>query len=329
VAEGAPGPATGTGAQRGRVVFVDFGQNKVYALADDGGEVLTFGSFEDLVERLRPTVIVVDSLPGKLQNTAAELAKTEITFLRLKNLGKLSEERKNNGVKKTDENDVRLLKTLYHRHPEIFQPLFTTPEELEVRALTELWVEIARMKMDSKRTRTETNNSVAVKIHKNLRNNFEELAREIHEKALRLPLYRRAVDELGLKGPALAYIISHDAIALTTLPRDRMIIRYAMTHRNYRKRPVRSQLLILLARVAVLRGHPRYSQIYHHYRQKGKKHWPAILRVAVRLLRDLRQLREDGQQTQKAGPPAGRRKTRKAGVTTVCAPPKTPKRCDW
>jgi len=158
--------------------------------------------------------------------------------------------------------------------------------------------------MDSKRTRTETNNPVAVKIHKNLRNNFEGLAREIHEKALRLPLYRRAVDELGLKGPALAYIISHDAIALTTLPRDRLIIRYAMTHRNYRKRPVRSQLLILLARVAVLRGHPRYSQIYQHYRQKGKKHWPAILRVAVRLLRDLRQLREDGQQTQKAGPPA-------------------------
>ena len=219
--------------------------------------LLIFESFGDLVERLRPTVIVVDSLPRKLQNTAAGLAKTGITFLRLKNLRGVAEERKANGVRKNHENDAKMLREIYRRHPYMFQPISTSPEELEVRALTELWVEIARMKMDSKRTRTETNNPVAVKIHKNLRNNFEELAREIHEKALRLPLYRRVVDELGLKGPALAYIVSHDEWALKTLPRDKLATRYGMHKRPWRGRPLRGRLLIGLANAAPLHNHPR------------------------------------------------------------------------
>jgi len=300
----APSPATRQGVQGGRVVFVDFGRGKVYAVTADGEEVYTFDSIEDLVGKLSPNAVVIDSLPGKLQKSASELATTGITFLRLKNLGKLSEERKNNGVKKTDENDVRLLKTLYHQHPDLFQPLFTSPEELEVRALTEMWVELAGQRKAARRARTTTEDPVATETYKTLTRLINRLAKRIHEKAMVLPLYRKAVEELGLKGPTLAYIISHDAIALTALPRDKLAVRYAMIDRNYRKRPLRSRLLILLACTAVLNGHPRYSQIYQHYRQKGKRHWQAILRVAKRLLRDLRQLKEDGQQTQKAGPPA-------------------------
>jgi len=296
-----PSPAARTGAQGVRVVFADFGRGKVYALVENGEHVEMFYSLEDMVGRLSPDTIVVDSLPGKLQKTAAEIAKTGIVFLRLKSLGKLSEERKSNGVRKTDENDVKLLRELFHRHPEAFQPLFTSPEELEVRALTEMWVELAGLKKTTKFTRTTFDNPITAEAHKTLKRLMYRLSEEVHQKALKLPLYHRAHEELGLRGPILAYIISHDTIALTTLPRDKLIIRYAMTHRPNRRRPLRSQLLILLARAAVLHGHPRYSQIYQHYRQKGKKHWPTILRVAKRLLRDLRQL---GQRNQKAGPPA-------------------------
>jgi len=66
------------------VIYVDFGSNKVYALTDENNEILVFNNLAELAEKLRPAVIVLDSLPGKLQNTAAELAKTGITFLRLK-----------------------------------------------------------------------------------------------------------------------------------------------------------------------------------------------------------------------------------------------------
>ncbi len=294
----ASSPAARHGAQRGKVVFVDFGRNKVYALTADSDDVSEFDSLVEMVDSLSPAVVVVDSLPSKLQNMAAELAKTGITFLRLKDLKKLSEERKNNGVRKSDEDDVKLLKTVYNKNPNLFQPLFTSPEELEVRALTELWVELAGQKKSAKNARTTTDNPVAVETHRALKRLVEKLSKEIHEKALSLPLYRKAVQEMGLKGPTLAYIISHDSVALTTLPRDKLDIRYDMTDRHWRGRKLRSRLLILLASSTVLNRNPRYRQIYEHYRQKGKKHWPAILRVAKRILRDLRQ------QTQKAGPPA-------------------------
>ena len=89
----APSPAARQGVQ-GRVVFVDFGRDKVYALTADGNGVLVFDSLEDVVGKLSPTVVVLDNLPNKLQNTTAELAKTGITFLRLKDLKKVAEERK-------------------------------------------------------------------------------------------------------------------------------------------------------------------------------------------------------------------------------------------
>ena len=293
--ERAPSPATRHGAHGGRVVFADFGRNKVFALADDGEDVLTFESLGELASKLSPALIVVDSLPRKLQTTAAMLAKTGITFLRLRDLGKLSEERNGNGMEKTDENDIRLLRVLYRRNPGMFQPLLTTPEELEVRALTELWVELAGLKMTSKQARTTTNNPVVAKVSKMLRNGVDELSKEIHEKALNLPLYRKAFEELGLKGPSLAYIVSHDATALTTLPRDRLVLRYHMTgRRKHRGRNIRSRLLITLANTAVLHKHRRYYEVYrkHYERFKARKntHWKAVLRVAERMLKDLHSL---------------------------------------
>ena len=47
------------------VVYVDFGKNKIYALTDDGDEVMVFNNLAELAERLRPAVIVLDNLPGK------------------------------------------------------------------------------------------------------------------------------------------------------------------------------------------------------------------------------------------------------------------------
>ncbi len=298
IALGAPSPATRQGAHGKWVVFADFGRGRVYALTDDGEDVSTFDSLVDLVERLSTTIIVVDSLPNKLQKTAAELAKTGITFLRLKDLKKVSEERENNGVGKSDENDVRLLRTLYRRQPELFQPLFTSPEELEVRALTELWVELVGQRKAAKRARTTTENHVAVEAHKTLRRLVDKLSEEINEKSMKLPLYRKAFEEMGLKGPALAYIISHDSLALATLPRDRLAVRYCMTRLSWKNKTLRSRLLILLTSAAVLHKHPKYGKLYEHYRQKGKRHWPAILRVAKRILRDIHGL------ARKTGPPA-------------------------
>mgnify|MGYP000175393327 CR=1 FL=1 len=304
--ERAPSPATRQGVQGGRVVFVDFGRGKVYAVTADGEEVYTFDSLEDMIGKLSPNAVVIDSLPGKLQKSASELATTGITFLRLKNLRKLSEERKSNGVKKTNENDVKLLRGLFRQHPDLFQPLFTSPEELEVRALTEMWVELAGQRKAAKRARTTTENPVAVEAHKTLQRLGNRLSEEIHQKALELPLYRRVHEELGLKGPSLAYLVSHDAVALTTLPKDKLTVRYALYRRKYRKRPLRSKLLISLANTAVINKHPRYSTTYYSYFEKlaGRRlrHWRAVLRVALIILRDLKKLARENQKA--GGPPA-------------------------
>jgi hypothetical protein len=275
------------------VVYVDFGRNKIYALTDDGDEVMVFNNLAELAERLRPAVIVLDCLPGKQQNATAELAKTGIIFLRLKNLKKLSEERKKNGMQKSDENDVAALKTLFRRNLGDFQPLNETSEELTVRALTELWVQEAFLKKVSKQARTNTSHPIATEIQKTHRRHVEKLAEEIHREALKLPLYRLGDEKLGLRGPALAYILSHDGWALKTLDSDRLQVRYQLVPLR-RRRSKRSRLLIMLANTAVLNNHPRYRPIFEKYMEKfqGQKYayWKAILRVARRILRDLRLL---------------------------------------
>jgi hypothetical protein len=134
----------------GKIVFLDVGPRKNFTRTDDSDEVLVFKNLAELNKRLKPIVIVLDSLPGKLENTAAELAKTGIIFLRLKDPRKVSEERKNNGVNKSDENDVVVLKMLFRRNPDDFQPLFTAPEVFIVKELTEEWATFTLMKKVSK-----------------------------------------------------------------------------------------------------------------------------------------------------------------------------------
>jgi hypothetical protein len=282
----------------GEVVYVDFGRNKIYAITDESNEVLVFNNLAELAERLKPAVIVLDCLPGKQQNATAELAKTGIIFLRLKDLKKLSEERKNNGLRKSDENDVVMLKTLFRRNSDNFQPLNETSEELTVRALTELWVQEAFLKKVSKQARTNTSHPIATEIQKTHRRLVERLAEEIHRKALKLPLYRLAFEHLGLKGPVLAYLLSHDGWAFKTLNSDKLQVRYQLVPLR-RRRSKRSRLLIMLANTAVLNNHPRYRPIFEKYMERfqGQKYayWKAILRVARRILRDLHNLARNTQ----------------------------------
>jgi hypothetical protein len=279
-------------------VFVDFGRNRVYALPEDGEEVVVFNDFLEMFEKLRPTIVVADSYPRKLQATITRLDGA--TFLRLRDLKKLSEERRNNGLRKTDENDVKALREMFYKAPGLFQPLYTSPLELEVRALTELWVELAGIKRAAKYARTTTDNPLAVETHRVLRRYAERLATRIHERAIELPLYRMVVERLGLKGPALAYIISRDTTVFKTLSRTGLETRYELFRRPWRGRRLRSQLLIRLAYSTVTNRNQRYLAIYESYRQRGKRQWQAILRVAKRILRDIRRLAMEAQEAGQA-----------------------------
>jgi hypothetical protein len=238
-------------------VFVDFGRNRVYALPEGGGEVVVFNDFLEMFEKLRPTIVVADSYPRKLLQTMTRF--NGATFLRLRDLKKLSEERKNNGLRKTDENDVKTLREMFYKAPDLFQPLYVSPLELEVRALTELWVELAGIKRAAKYMRTTTDDPLAVETHRVLQRYTKRLATRIHERALELPLYRMAIERLGLKGPALAYVISHGGLMLKTMSRERLIFRFQLTgRRRYKKRNMKSRLMIILARSAVFNKHQGY-----------------------------------------------------------------------
>jgi hypothetical protein len=65
-------------------VFVDFGRNRVYALPEDGEEVVVFNDFLEMFGKLRPTIVVSDSYPRKLLPTMTRLGGA--TFLRLRDL---------------------------------------------------------------------------------------------------------------------------------------------------------------------------------------------------------------------------------------------------
>jgi hypothetical protein len=248
-------------------VFVDFGLGRVYALPEGGGEVVVFNDFLEMFDRLRPRVVVADSYPRKLQQIMTRLGGA--TFLRLRDLKKLSEERRNNGLRKTDENDAKALRLIFYEAPGLFQPLYASSLELEVRALTELWVEMAGIKRAAKNTRTTTNDPLANETHRVLRRFAERLATRIHERAMELPLYRMVVERLGLKGPALAYIISHDTIVFKTLSRTGLERRYELFRRPWRGRGLRSQLLMQLAYATVTNRNQRYLTIYESCRQRA------------------------------------------------------------
>jgi hypothetical protein len=274
-------------------VFVDFGRGRVYALPEDGEEVMVFNDFLGMFGRLRPRVVVADSYPRKLQPTITRLDGA--TFLRLRDLKKLSEERNNNGLRETDENDVKALRQIFYEAPDLFQPLYASPLELEVRALTELWVEMAGIKRAAKYARSTTDDPLAVETHKILRRYTERLATRIHERAMELPLYRMVVERLGLKGPSLAYIVSHDTTSFKTLSRTGLKTRYELFRRRWKSRELRSQLLIGLAYATITHRNQRYLAVYENCRRRGKKHWQATLRVAKRILRDIRRLAMEAQ----------------------------------
>jgi len=279
-------------------VFVDFGRGRVYALPEDGEEVMVFNDFLGMFDRLRPRVVVADSYPRKLQPTITRLGGA--TFLRLGDLKAVSEVRRNNGLRKTDENDVKALRLIFYEAPGLFQPLYASPLELEVRVLTELWVEMAGIKRAAKNTRATTNDPLANETHRVLRRYTEGLATRIHERVLELPLYRMVVERFGLKGPALAYIISRDSIVFKTLSRTGLETRYELFRHPWRGRGLRSQLLIRLAYATVTHRNQRYLAVYESYRQRGKRQWQAIIRVAKRILRDIRRLAMEAQEAGQA-----------------------------
>jgi hypothetical protein len=256
--------------------------------------VVVFNDFLEMFEKLRPTIVVADDYPRKLQPIITRLDGA--TFLRLRDLKKLSEERNNNGLRKTDEDDVKVLRQIFYEAPGLFQPLYASSLELEVRSLTELWVEMAGIKRAAKNTRTTTDDPLANEAHKILRRYTERLATRIHERAMELPLYRMVVERLGLKGPALAYIISRDTIVFKTLSRTWLETRYELFRRRWKSRGLRSQLLILLAYATITNRNQRYLAVYECYRRRGKKRWQAILRVAERILRDVRRLAIEAQE---------------------------------
>ena len=179
-------------------VFVDFGRNRVYALPEDGEEVMVFNDFLEMFGKLRPRVVVADSYLRRLLPTMTRLDGA--VSLRLGDLKAVSEVRRNNGLRKTDENDVKALRQMFYEAPDLFQPLYTSSLELEVRALAELWVEMAGIKKMVKHTRTVTASPLAAEAHKVLQRYADRLTTRIHEKVMELPLYSMAVERLGLKG---------------------------------------------------------------------------------------------------------------------------------
>jgi hypothetical protein len=154
-------------------------------------------------------------------------------------------------------------------------------------------VELAGIKRAAKYARSTIYDPLAVETHKILRRYTERLATRIHEKAMGIELYSMAVERLGLRGPSLAYIISHDGLMLKTMSRERLIFRFQLSGRH-KKRNMKSRLMIVLARSAVFKRHQGYYQVYQRFFERfqtegyGRRaFWRAVLRVAERILKDL------------------------------------------
>jgi hypothetical protein len=161
-------------------------------------------------------------------------------------------------------------------------------------------VELAGIKRAAKYARSTIDDPLAVETHRMLQRYADRLATRIHERAMELPLYSMAVERLGLKGPALAYIISRDTIVFKTLSRTGLERCYELFRRPWRGRGLRSQLLIRLAYATITNRNQRYLAIYESYLRRGKKRWQAILRVAERILRDVRRLAMEAQEAGQA-----------------------------
>jgi hypothetical protein len=155
---------------------------------------------------------------------------------------------------------------------------------------------MAGIKRAAKHTRTTTDDPLADEAHKILRRYTERLATRIHEKAMGIELNSMVVEGVGLRGPSLAYVISHDGLLLKTMSRERLIFRFQLSGRH-KKRDMKSRLMIILARSAVFNKHQGYYQVYQRFFERfqtegyGRRaFWRAVLRVAERILKDLHTL---------------------------------------
>ena len=61
-------------------VFVDFGRGRVYALPEDGEDVIIFGGFLEMFEKLRPTMVVADSYLRRLLPTMRRLGGARLAI---------------------------------------------------------------------------------------------------------------------------------------------------------------------------------------------------------------------------------------------------------
>jgi hypothetical protein len=102
------------------------------------------------------------------ERSSSEGVPDVMVSLRLGDLKAVSEVRRNNGLRKTDENDVKALRQIFLGRPDLFQPLYASPLELEVRAPTELWVEMAGIKKAAKNTRSTIDDPLAVETRRTL-----------------------------------------------------------------------------------------------------------------------------------------------------------------
>lgn len=268
-----------------RRVFVDFGLGKVYCLADGGDKVTEFTDLKQVVERLKPDEVVADSYPRRCLETMRELMKEGVKFLRLVDLNLLTSHRKLNGIEKSDENDVKILREIFEARPESFREL--EMDRVLLMLLTEQWGIFNDLRKKVKQVSIE---NIADETYKELSNTVKRLSRRVVKEADKLPLYRKIVEETGIRGPSLAYIVAHHYDDLLTLPRDKLVTKFQLIKRNHKRRRKSSQILIKLA-WSISQKNNKYKAVYRHYYEKfkGYRHrkWKAILRVAHKLLRDI------------------------------------------
>jgi hypothetical protein len=286
-------------------VFIDFGAGKVYALPDNSDEVITFADLKELIQKLRPAVVVADNYPRSTLLQITEMATNKITFLKYKQLRKVAEARRLNGLKKSNKNDALIIRQLYYHSPEDFTCLFHLPEELPVRLELGIWRKTAAVvklyKSDSTTPSKEVKDMLTT-----AKRVLKRLSIKIHIMALSLPLYRLASEELGLKGPTLAYIISYDYQDFIKLGRDKLYRKYQLTHGKKKYRTFKSQLLYMIANNAVLNKNPRYIATYvrlnKKYRDQGRRNARnmAVWGVAQKIVEDLRRIARKIEQMQLA-----------------------------
>lgn len=260
---------------------------KVCVLTEDGDGVTVARSLEEIAEKFKPSEIIADSYPRRCLETVYELSGKGVRFFRLADLRSLAEHRRFNGVQKSDENDVKVLREIFRHKPEGFREL--RKELIRLIAMTEQWMILNEQRKRVKQASIEEGDEVV----KDLKNAVARLSYRIRKAAEEIPLYREIRERLGLEGPSVGYILSHRYDDLLMKPRDKLEVTFELYDRPYKGRKAVSRVLIGLAWSAVRNKHPRYHSIYRHFHEKlqGRhRRWKATLRTAQWLLRDIRKV---------------------------------------